>query len=53
MLCFREFPVAKKFLDKNKKMGGGISNFSVEYFLSQSAETFRRGIFKSVFIFGY
>ena len=51
MLCFREFPVAKKFLDKKK--GGGTSSFSVEYFLSQSAETFRRGIFKSVIIFGY
>ena len=41
MLCFREFPVAKKILDK--KVGGGISSFSVEYFLSQSAETIRRG----------
>ena len=28
-----------------KKGGGGVSNVSVEKFLSQSAEKFRRGIF--------
>ena len=29
MLCFRNFPVAKKFLDKR---GGGVSTFSVSIF---------------------
>ena len=28
MLCFRKFPVAKKFMDKR----GGVSRFSVEIF---------------------
>ena len=36
MLCFRKFPVAKKFTDK--RGGGGESRFSVEIFLSHSAE---------------
>ena len=40
MLCFRKFPVAKKFVDKR---GGGVSRFSVENFLSRSAENFRPG----------
>ena len=40
MLCFRKFLVAKKFMDKRE---GEVSNFSVENFLSQSAEKFRRG----------
>ena len=40
MLCFRKFPVAKKFMDKR---GGGVSRFYVEKFLSHSAENFRRG----------
>ena len=40
MPCFRKFPVAKKFMDKK---GGGVSRFSVENFLSHSAENFRRG----------
>ena len=39
MLCFRKFLVAKKFMDKR---GGGVSKFSVENFLSHSAEKFRR-----------
>ena len=43
MLCFRKFLVAKKFMEK--KWEGGISTFSVEHFLSQSAEKFRRGNF--------
>ena len=29
MLCFRKFPVAKKFMDKRV---GGVSRFSVELF---------------------
>ena len=41
MLCFRKLLVAKKFMEK--KGEGGVSIFSVEYFLSQSAEKFRRG----------
>ena len=36
-----------------KKGGGGVSNFSVENFLSQIAEKFRRGTLESFFIFGY
>ena len=40
VLCFRKFPVANKFMDKK---GGGVSRFSVENFLSHSAENFRRG----------
>ena len=39
MLCFRKHLVAKKFMDKK----GGVSKFSVEFFLSESAEKFRRG----------
>ena len=39
MLCFRDFPVAKEFMDKR---GGGVSRFSFENFLSDSAEKFRR-----------
>ena len=38
MLCFRNIPAAKKFMDKK-----GVSRFSVESFLSDSAEKFRRG----------
>ena len=41
MQCFREFPVAKKFMDKR---GRGVSRFSVEFFCL-SAEKFRRGTF--------
>ena len=32
MLCFRKFPVAKKFMDKRGGGGGGKSRFSVEFF---------------------
>ena len=40
-LCFTKFSVAKKFMDK---MGlGGVSRFSVDFFLSLSAENFHRG----------
>ena len=42
MLCFRKFPVAKKFIDKNGGGGGGLE-VSVENFLSHSADKFRRG----------
>ena len=42
MLCFRKFPVAKKFMDKRERE---VSRFSVENFLSQGAKTFRRGTF--------
>ena len=41
VLCFRNFPVAKKFMDKR----GRVSSFSVEKFFSHSAENFRTGIF--------
>ena len=50
VLCFGMFPVAKKFMDKRE---GGVSKFSVENFLSQSAEKFRRGTLKCVINFGY
>ncbi len=40
MQCFRNFPVAKKFVDKR----GGLSRSSVEKFFSHGAENFRRGI---------
>ena len=39
MLCFRNFPVAKKFLDKRE---GEVSRFSFEKFLSPSVEKCRR-----------
>ena len=39
MLCFRKFLVAKKFMEKK----GVVSKISVENFLYQSAENFRRG----------
>ena len=39
MLCFRNFPVAKKFLVKRE---GEVSKFSFENFLSPSAKKFRR-----------
>ena len=39
MVCFRKLLVAKKFMDKK----GGVSKISVENFLSESAEKFRRG----------
>ena len=42
VLCFRKFPVGKKFVDKR---GGGVSRFSVENFLSHMAEKFRSRIF--------
>ena len=40
MLCFRKHLVAKKFMDKKE---GGVTKFSVENFLSENAEKFRRG----------
>ncbi len=49
LLCFRKFPVAKKFVDKT----GGVSRFSVEKFLSHTAEIFRRGIIYCCSVFGY
>ena len=41
MLCFRKLLVAKKFMEK--KGDGGASILSVDLFLSQSADKFRRG----------
>ena len=38
MLCFRKFPVEKVFMDKM----GGVSSFSVETFLTHSAEKIQR-----------
>ena len=43
MLCFKKFLVAKKFVEK--KVEGGVSNISVENFLSRSVENFPRGMF--------
>ena len=46
VLCIGKFAVAKKFIDKK----GGVSRFSVEYFLSHSDETiFQR--YPSVLVF--
>ncbi len=39
MLCFRTFPVAKKFMDKR----GWVQDFPLKFCLSQSAEKFRMG----------
>ena len=47
MLCFRNFPMAKKFMDK--KGGGGLSKFSFENFLSHSTETLVEERFSAVF----
>ena len=52
MLCFRKFLVAKKFMDK-REGGGGVSIFSVENFLSHSAENFCEGILYCCINFGY
>ena len=38
VLCFGKFPVANKFMDEK----GGVSRFSLEKFLSHSAEKIRR-----------
>ena len=46
VLCFKNFPGAKKFMDKR---GGGVSRFSTESFLSQLAKKFRRGNLCAVF----
>ena len=45
---FQKFPVAKKFMDKR----GGLSSFSVESFLSNSAENLRRESFTVASISG-
>ena len=47
MLCFRNIPEAKEFMDKRGEGGGeeGVSRFSVKNFLSHTAENFRRGTF--------
>ena len=49
VLCFRKLLVAKSFMDKK----GGISRVSVENFLSDSAEKFRRETLQCVISFGY
>ena len=49
VLCFRNFPVAKKFMDEQ----GGVSRFSVKNFLSHSAENFRMCTVYCVINFGY
>ena len=41
MQCFRNFPGAKNFLDKE---GGRVSRFSVEKVFTHIAEKLRRGI---------
>ena len=42
VLCFRKFPVAKKFMDKRRS---GVSRFSVEKGFASQYRTFRRGTF--------
>ena len=39
MLCFKKFLITKKFMDERV---WGVSRFSVENFLSHSAEKLRR-----------
>ena len=51
MLCFRKFPVAKKFMDK--RGGGGVSRFSVKNSLSHSAEKHRKGTLQCFTNFGH
>ena len=48
VLCFRNFPVAKNFMDKR----GVVSRFSVEIFCL-TVEIFRRGILYCCINFGY
>ena len=50
MLCFRKILVAKKFMDKRERE---VSRFSVENFLSHSAEKVRRATLYGVTNFGY
>ena len=50
VLCFRKFPVAKKFMDRRE---GKKSRSSLEDFLSHSAEKIRRGTLQVVTCFGY
>ena len=50
MLCFRKLLVAKKFMDKKE---GVVTKFSVENFLSESAENFRRRTLYSFINLGY
>ena len=49
-LLLHQFRVSKKF---GKEEGGGVSRYSVENFLSHSAENFRRRILFCCIIFGY
>ena len=52
--CFRNIPVAKKFIDKRVEGGGwGISRLYIEIFLPHSAKKFRRGILYCCNNFGY
>ena len=46
---FQYFRVPRKFGEER----GGLSRFSVESFLSHSADKFRRAIFYGCIIFGY
>ena len=48
VLCFRKFPLAKKFMDKR----GGIKMFC-RFFLSHTDEYFRRGNLFCCINFGY
>ena len=50
MLCYRNFLVAKKFMEKEGEESIEIFRRN---FLSQSAETFRRGTLYSFIHFGY
>ena len=50
MVCFREFPVAKKFMDKT---GMGLSRILVENFLSHSSGNFRLKSLQCFINFGY
>ena len=50
VLCFRKFPVAKKFMDKNG--GGGVSRFYIER-IYLTLPKIRKRTFQGVTDFGY
>ena len=50
MLCFRSFPVAKKFIDRK---GGKYQEFPPNFVSSHSVERCRRGFLQSFIYFGY
>ena len=50
---FRKCPVAKKFMDNKVGLGGGVSGFLVDIFMSHTAEFFRERILLLEKSFGF